>query len=440
MSAAHSDTAWLAVLAADVAALPPGALWVGFSGGLDSAVLLHALAHIPAARERGLAALHVDHGSCGDSAHWAEHCRAFAAGLNIETRIVKANVRNVAELGLEGAWRRARHAAFEETLPEPAVLALAQHREDQVETLLLRLLHGAGHEGLAAMRRLRPLRSGETRRWLWRPLLDLPRQALRDYATAQRLTFIEDPANADPRHARVRLRASVMPALRDAFPEADARIAAAAGRMRGEADALRAVALGFLATHRHPHDASLPANELAALADALRREVVARWLDDLKLPRPPAAIWPRLVPELIEAAADAQANLHWRGAQLRRHRGRIFAFAPFDDVPPFVLGWNGLAPLSLPHGLGTLALDPAPTEPQRWQVRSREGGERIRIAGVNRSLKHLMQEAALPPWERGRLPLLFDADGQLLAAGARWRADRFAARLATRNARLVHSE
>lgn len=256
---------------------------------------------------------------------------------------------------------------------------------------------------------------------------------LHTYAKTHQLAFLDDPANHDPRHARVRLRKTVLPALRDTFPETDARIAAAAMRLREEADALHTVAREFLATHRHPHDASLPANELAALPNALRRDAVARWLDDLKLPRPPAAIWPRLVPELINAAADAQANLHWRGVQLRRHRGRIFAFAPFDAAPSFALDWDGTAPLQLSNGLGTLALDPAPTQPQHWQVRLRTGGERIRISGVNRSLKHLMQEAALPPWQRGRLPLLFDADGQLLAAGACWRADGF-------TSRLLHSE
>lgn len=437
MNTARVDPDWLAKLAADVASLPSGALWVGFSGGLDSTVLLHALAHIPAAREHGLVALHVDHGSAADSARWAEHCRTFTQGLGVDSKLVKAQVQDIAEYGLEGAWRRARYAAFEEVLPEPAVLALAQHRDDQVETLLLRLLHGAGGEGLAAMRSWRRLRNhGE--RYLWRPLLDVPRSALHEYARAHPITPIDDPANHDPRHARVRLRKSVLPALREAFPDADARLVAAAARLRTEADALRDGAVRFIELHcdmPDPRniDASLPGNELARLPHALLREVLSHWLDLRRLPRPPAAIWPRIVPELIEAAADAQATLHWRGAQLRRHRGRIFALAPFDEAASFALDWDGCLPLSLPHGLGTLAVQPVPTEPQRWLVRSRFGGERIRIGGMNRSLKHLMQQDALPPWERGRLPLLFDADGQLLAAGNHWRADGFAAH-------LIHSE
>lgn len=437
MSSAHVDANWLVSLAADVAALPSGALWVGFSGGLDSTVLLHALAHIPAAREHGLVALHVDHGSAADSARWAEHCQAFAQGLGIESKIVKARTHDIAEYGLEGAWRRARYAAFEQVLPEPAVLALAQHRDDQVETLLLRLLHGAGCEGLAAMRSWRRLRN-DGERYLWRPLLDVPRSLLHEYARAHRITPIDDPANHDPRHARVRLRQTVLPTLREAFPDADSRLMAAVERLRSEADALREGAVRFIGLHcdmqdpRQP-DASLPGNELARLPHAMLREVLSHWLDMRGLPRPTAAIWTRIVPELIEAAAGTQANLHWRGAQLRRHRGRVFALAPFDDAPSFVLDWDGLAPLSLPHGLGTLAIDPVPTEPQRWQVRSRTGGERIRIAGMNRSLKHLMQQAALPPWQRGRLPLLFDADGQLLAAGSRWRADCL-------TAHLIHSK
>jgi len=439
VSAMRESPEWLAALAAELAALPQTTLWVGFSGGLDSTVLLHALASLPQARERGLRALHVDHGSGGHSAHWARHCRAFASRLGIEAQVVRANVRDVAKHGLEGAWRRARHEAFAEALPENSLLALAQHRDDQVETLLLRLLHSAGHEGLAAMRKIRPLRSRDSTRWLWRPLLDVPRSRLREYAQMHGLDCIDDPANHDPRHARTRLRTRVLPALRDAFPDADARIAAAATRLREEADALHEVARQFIQTHRDANDASLPARELVRLPNALRREAVSRWLDELGLPRPPAATWSRIVPELIEAAPDADACLRWNGAQLRRYRDRVFALAPFDESPTFTLDWDGCAPLRLPQGLGTLHIEPAPSEPQRWQVRNREGGERLRLGGMHRSLKHLMQQAALPPWRRGRVPLLFDTRGELLAAGEMI-GDGLQSWLAARQARLIYRE
>ncbi len=436
MSGAADHPDWLEKLAAAMAELPEASLAIGFSGGLDSTVLLHALSQLPAARKRGLLALHVDHGNGAYSVQWAEHCRVFASRLGVEFQVVQANVQGIAEHGLEGAWRRARLEAFEANLPAPCVLGLAHHREDQAETLLLRLLHAAGSEGLAGMRRLRPLRGNETARWLWRPLLDVPRAPLREYAQRHGLEFIDDPANSDSRHARTRLRTHALPALREAFPDADARIAAAALRLREEADALRWVASNFIENHRHAHDSSLPAAELSLLPNALRREVVSRWLDALKLPRPPAGIWPRIVAELIGAAPDAKPKLHWNGAQLRRYRNRLFAFAPFDESPSFALEWNGTEPLPLPQGLGTLCIEPALPSPQRWLVRNRGGGERLRLQGVHRSLKHLLQESAIAPWQRGRLPLVFDADGQLLAAGE-MTGDALKAQLAAHAAQLM---
>lgn len=215
-----------------LARLPPGgALHVGYSGGLDSTVLLHALAQLPAARARGLVALHVDHGLHPASAAWARHCCGTAAALGVEARVLPVQI-NRAGRGLEAAARAARHAALAAALPADGVLVLAHHADDQSETVLLKLLRGAGPEGLGGMRALRVLPQG----WLWRPLLDLPRETLRGYALAQGLEWIEDPTNADLRHARNRLRHEILPALRRHWPPLDASLAHAARHAQAAAD------------------------------------------------------------------------------------------------------------------------------------------------------------------------------------------------------------
>src|SRR5690606_31570319 len=132
----------------------------------------------------------------------------------------------------------ARHAVFARLLQSPGLIVLAHHRDDQAETLLLRLVHGAGNEGLGGMRALRRCGKG----WLWRPCLDLPRTVLRAQAQASGLGWIEDPANADPAFARTHLRGHVLPALASRWPDAAARIGAAAARLREESDVLDALA------------------------------------------------------------------------------------------------------------------------------------------------------------------------------------------------------
>lgn len=411
---------------------PPGPLRVGYSGGLDSTALLHALCTLPAARERELGAIHIDHALHPDSARWAEHCAQFCAALNLPLQIVRVQVDDIADLGLEGAARKARHAAFAMHLPTDGVLALAQHRDDQAETLLIRLLHGAGHEGLAGMRTLRPFGNG----WLWRPLLDIGRDQLRAYATQHALTCIEDPSNADARHARNHLRHAVLPALATRWPDATRRIAAAAARMREESDLLRHVAQQALAAAQGVDPATLSLRRVRDMAPALRRLVIGQWLDALGLPRPPPGVWSRLAPDLLDARRDATPLLSWRGAELRRHRESLYALRPLPAVTvDWSLDWDGETALRLPHGFGTLVLEPA-TRIDAITVRPRRGGERIEQPGVRRELRTLLQHLGVPSWTRARLPLLVDKHGELLAVADLALSPHFAQVLAVTGARL----
>lgn len=427
-----STDALRAALDHALATAPSGPLDVGLSGGLDSSVLLHALAQLPAAQARGLRALHVDHGLHPDSSHWAEHCARSCAALGVPLQVLKVEVSDIETLGLEAAARQARYAAFAAQQAPGALLALAQHRDDQAETLLLRLLHGAGHEGLAGMRPLRRFARG----WLWRPLLGHARAELERYAAQHALQWIEDPANRDPRHARNHLRHAVLPALVTRWPDAAARIAAAAARLREETDVLDEVADAALAQAQGVDPATLACAVLRTQAPALRRAVIGRWLDSLGLPRPPPGVWQRLEPDLLDTRIDATPLLAWHGAQLRRYRDLLYAMTPLPALDSeWTRAWNGAEPLLLPAGFGCLALDP-PLALQPFTVAPRRGGERLRQPGVRRELRTLLQDLGVPPWTRDRLPLLYGTDGELLAAGDLALAPDFSERLRAAGTRL----
>lgn len=418
--------------------LPGGELLVGFSGGLDSSVLLHALAHCAAARARGLRAVHVHHGLHPEASAWAQRCEQVAAALQVPCDVRHVDVERDSGLGLEAAARAARHAAFAASMQPGTVLVLAHHRDDQVETVLLRLLHAAGQEGVAGMRAWRNFGPG----FAWRPLLGTTRAALEIEANTRGIDAIEDPSNRDTALARNRMRHRVMPALREAWPDADTRIAAAAARLREDADALDILAAQHLDRpgDNNPTRLDLPA--LAALPDALRRRVIGQWLDRLGLPRPPPGIWRRIDVDLLHARQDATPRLAWRGAELRRYRHHIHALRERPAPPTdWRIGWDGDTPLTLPGGFGHLAFDSvdgsaAATPPPDLHVTARQGGERILTRGIHRPLRLRLQELALPPWQRERLPLLFDRSGALLAAGDTLLSDTAAAWPDTHRVRL----
>lgn len=393
----------------------PAPVLVGLSGGLDSTVLLHLLAHTPRQREAGLRAVHVHHGLQAAADDWAAHCQHACEQWQVPLHIVRVRVDDNTGLGPEAAARHARHAAFAELLRPGEWLALAHHRDDQAETFLLRALRGSGVDGLAAMRERRAFAAGQ----LWRPLLHAPRAALEAHARLHRLRWIEDPSNGSNAFDRNFLRNTVMPLLAERWPEAAAMFARSA-TLAGEASALL-----------HTHDAqalhacrtgegALSVAGLQALPPPAMARVLRLWVQEHGLPALPGNGVACIRHDLLGAAHDQQAEFRWQHARIVHWRGHLHALGELPRWPAgWHMHWDGHAPLPLPDG-GRLELHGHPGFDAPLQVRQRQGGERIRLPGRRHThlLKHCLQEAALPPWLRPQLPLLF-GEGQLLAAGDR---------------------
>lgn len=439
-------------LPADAPANPP--LLVGYSGGLDSTVLLHSVANDANLRVGGLRAIHVHHGLQVHADDWAEHCRRFCDLLEVPLTVVRVDVDRDSGEGLEAAARQARYAAIRHALTPGEVLVTAHHRDDQAETFLLRALRASGPDGLAAMRPWRAFGQG----WHWRPLLDMPRAALLAYAREHGLEWLEDDSNLDTALDRNFLRLRVLPLLRERWPQADASFARTAG-LQAEAVALLDEGDACALTQVRTIDPQvLRADVLRTLPAARRARVLRRWITALGLPPLPAQGVVRIESDLLAEDAAAGACFAWAGAVVERWCDLLHAGvqrAPLSR--DWSATWSMDAPLVLPTG-DVLAIEcseedraaspgrdvstsvaPAPALPLR--AHARRGGERIVLPGRAHShaLKHVLQELEVPPWERARLPLLSSADGELLAAGDLVYSAGFDAWLRGRGARLVWS-
>ena len=390
-------------------------LLVGFSGGLDSTVLLHALATSQQVRAQGLRAVHVHHGLHEDADAWAAHCERVCASLGVPLVVKHVRLRPAGR-GREATARAARLAAFADTLREGEALTLAHHQDDQAETFLLRALRGSGVEGLRAMRRWRRFGRG----WMWRPLLDVPRTALQEYARGHRLTWIDDPSNADTTLDRNFLRHRVLPLLRERWPQADDGLARSAS-LQGEAQALlEGDDARLLLDARAGRDDTLDLRVLRAAPSARRARVLRRWIEALGLPPLPRQGIACIETELLTAPRDGSACFAWTGAVIRRWREVLHADWERPALPAgWSATWDGREPLVLPDG-DRLRLDGrAAAFAQAVWVGPRHGGERIRLPGRAHShaLKHVLQDLDVPPWVRDRLPLLKDNAGGVLAVG-----------------------
>jgi tRNA(Ile)-lysidine synthase len=417
-------------LACSLASLDPGwaraPLCVAVSGGLDSTVLLHAAAALAGRAPLELRALHVDHGLQPESRGWAAGCAELCRAAGVALEVIELGLSPPPGASVEAFAREARRAALGGALAEGEWLLTAHHRDDQLETVLIQLLRGAGVAGLAAMPALAPLGRG----FQARPLLGTDRAELAAYAARHGLAWREDPMNRDARLDRAWLRSRVLPAIRERWPSAAATVARSAAHAAEAAAVLAEVAAADAAGVLDDGRLSLAA--LATLPRERQSNLVRWWLRGQGLKPPPAARLAAVLADFARARPDGAPCVRWEAGEIRRYRGRLYALPPLP--PPPAPGGELELPRELGAGLGRFTLVAGENGGLRASVaagatlRFRAGGESLRThpARPRKRLKDLCREAGVVPWMRERLPLLFVGE-RLAAVGDLWVEADFAA-------------
>ncbi|WP_051378534.1 tRNA lysidine(34) synthetase TilS [Derxia gummosa] len=414
---------------------------VACSGGKDSTALLHVLARQSARLGFRLVCLHVDHGLQPASADWAWQVGEAAAQLGVAADARRVDVTAVRELGVEAAARSARYAALAEmcAVRGVGVLALGHHALDQAETLLMRLLRGAGPGGLAAMRDWRVDGSELVR---WRPMLNSQPAEIAAYLAHYGLEPIDDPSNASDDYLRNALRHRVLAPLLDIAPQALGTIGRSTRLLASAADSLLAQAQSDLAACRANRQTALCFPEfakalrgptldlarLAALDDFRRASVLQLWGRGSGVEPPPEAWLVQAWRQMNLATPDADPDVRWQGWQWSRHRGGLDCLRPSTaSTSADTLAWDGQAhwsPTGWPGGFcfercSSLGVPGALLRSLPLVARARKGGEQLGMDPRRplRSLKHWYQSLGLPPALRRRAPLLWLGDRLLHVPG-----------------------
>ncbi len=425
--------------------LLPDSVWcVALSGGLDSSVLLHGMCQMR--REfNGIVvrAIHVNHGLHPQSDEWAAECEVFCRKLDVVLQSEVVLVDRNADEGVEAAARRARYGSFSRTLGQDEYLLTAHHQDDQLETLLLRLLRGSGTRGLASIADRRQFGRG----WLLRPLLEMSRVKMEAYARSAGFNWVDDPSNVDTSIDRNFLRHEVVPVLRDRWPGLGQTLGRAARLARESADLLDVLAEADGRNLMRGH--VLDAAGLRQLAPARQRNVLRYRLRSRGLTVPSEAQLRTGLAQLLSARSDAQPVLRWSGGQIRRYRDRLYILE-FDpdsasESSPAEYQWDCRDPVDMGLVRGHVRLETASSGglakssvSEGMVIRFRRGGERIRQAGQqhHNSLKKLFQAHGVVPWMRHNVPLVYVRD-QLVAVGDRWIAADAAAAQDERGYRVI---
>ncbi len=398
-------------------------IYIGFSGGLDSHVLLHLCATYK--NHYKITAVYIHHGLQPEAECWGQHCQAIAHDLGLKFLLMRVNALPEHGQSPEEAARNARYDAFKTLLQAGDVLMLAQHREDQLETVLLQLFRGSGLRGLSGMPEFIDFGKGI----LLRPLLSAPKLSLLDYAETMQLNWIEDPSNQCNDYDRNYLRNALIPLIKTRWPACDITVARSAHHCAEAQGLLTELAEQLFATLFNPVDRTLSIDKLDIYSMSQQRLIIREWFQALGLKMPSQAFMRRIFQEVINAHPQRDPILSAQGYSVRRYRQRLYCLSSINGtyVPQnahwpvdqsFLPATNGQVLQVVDCSAGILK--------SQWHnaeitVKYRSGGEKMRLPGRQgrHELKKLFQEAGIPPWQRAQIPLIY-MNNQLAAVGEYW--------------------
>lgn len=389
---------------------------VGLSGGLDSIVLLSLLVRARQHRPQlQISAVHVHHGLSDFAEEWVRHCQAVCAEWDVPLRVARVSIDRAAIEGVEANARKLRYGAYAQSAAE--VLVLAQHQDDQSETVMLQLLRGGGVKALSGMPVCRSL-AGLT---LWRPLLPYTRQQLECYAAQQRLSWVDDDSNGDIHYRRNMLRHCIMPVLAEHVPDYRQHITRTAWHMRQASSLIEEVVAADLDRGRVGHGFDVAC--LLALSEVRQGFVLLAWLRE----RGVVAVAPERVQEYLRqlrgAGAASQPSLVVGDVAVLRYRGVLHATRVLHDrcVPNEVPVFSGeFAEQFFPAWGGRLRWERCggitpEVLAQGLYLSPRRGGELLPQPVGRKQVKKLLQEFGVPPLLRKQWPLLLDGSGRVVA-------------------------
>lgn len=399
-------------------------VYVAFSGGLDSHVLLHLLACMTTADLRPRHSLHVNHNFQAYSCEWAKHCRLTAEALGIEHHELVIDDKAPERESLEAWARDRRYKLMTDCMPRTAILLTAHHQDDQAETLLLQLLRGAGVNGLAAM----PITSQRSGIVHGRPLLGFSREELYEYAIHHKLNWIEDESNKDTSFDRNFIRYNIIPRLIERWPSLGLTLTRVSAHQADAMHILEEVAEADYEILVNKADTTLSIEKLLTLGSARQSNLLRYWIKQQNLPIPASVHIENIRNELINAVAGRVPMVAWAGCEIRRHQGYIFATRPLSshdnsirktwvlEQPCYIDNGELSAEKKVGRGLSAEYCTDA-----RLEIRFRQGGEKIRLPlkKHRQDLKKLFQEAGVPFWLRDRVPLLYNGN-RLVAVADMW--------------------
>jgi len=362
---------------------------VALSGGIDSVVLLHFLnKHYPG----NVRAVHINHNLSKFSKEWGTFCSALCNDQKIEYKDIDINLENSSNI--EENARKKRYLSLKSELRVDETLCTAHHQEDQAETFLLQLFRGSGVAGLASMPKIKSIGDSE----LYRPFLNISKQKIIDYASKNHLEWIEDDSNRDTNFKRNLLRIEFLPKLSSAFNGLIKNVSRSAAHQAEALKLMQDLAELDIKNFELLINNKIQVSSLIQLPKRRMVNVLRYYIANLGFLLPSNKVLNELISSL-SAKTDANVILRWHHYEVRRYNDKLYFFDEHIE--------SSNLPCPYYEGLKNLP---------NFEIRFRLDGQRIKVKGKShsQSLKKVLQESSIPPWDRDKLRMYY-VDGSLRA-------------------------
>ena len=362
---------------------------VALSGGIDSVVLLHFLnKHYPG----NVRAVHINHNLSKFSKEWGTFCSALCNDQKIEYKDIDINLENSSNI--EENARKKRYLSLKSELKVDEILCTAHHQEDQAETFLLQLFRGSGVAGLASMPKIKSIGDSE----LYRPFLNISKQKIIDYASKNHLEWIEDDSNQDTNFKRNLLRIEFLPKLSSAFDGLIKNVSRSAAHQAEALKLMQDLAELDIKNFELLINNKIQVSSLIQLPKRRMVNVLRYYIANLGFLLPSNKVLNELISSL-SAKTDANVILRWHHYEVRRYNNKLYFFDEHIE--------SSKLPCPYYEALKNLP---------NFEIRFRLDGQRIKVKGKShsQSLKKVLQESSIPPWDRDKLRMYY-VDGSLRA-------------------------
>ena len=398
-------------------------IYIAYSGGMDSHALLHLASSIAEIKSK-ITAVYVHHGLQIEADQWARHCETIALALGVNFQCLTVNAQKTAGQSPEEAARDARYGVLKPLLGEYDVLLVGQHREDQLETVLIQLFRGAGVQGLSGMPLISNFGAGKK----CRPFLDIAKLTITNYAQEHNLSWIEDPSNQCNDFDRNFLRNQIIPQLKQRWTGLDITVSRTARHCAISHHQIEDLAQQLLSNVLNDADLTLSITRLLELDRDKQHLVIRQWFTLKQLRMPTEKNVRAIINEVVLAKKNANPEIKIQKNSIRRYRKKLYCLKEeCENYKEEGIWADNLMQWKLNNQQSLALVEASKGIPKElWDnsdvtVNFRQGNEKIKLPGRQgrHSLKKLFQEKAIPPWERNQIPLIY-INGYLAAISDLW--------------------